>query len=104
MIAAERQDRHLELAAREEGPVVDRVLIEGMELLEAGMHRAGPGIERGIMAPRRLGEPRRIGRKFIPEAIEIDAFAPGDQPLHVRPAEAEMPEQGILQYLLPRPD
>src|SRR5262249_53691849 len=40
----------------------------------------------------------------VPEAIEIDALAPGDQALHVRAAKAEMPQQRILQDLLPGSD
>ena len=51
-----------------------------------------------------FAERARIGGELVPEAIEIDALAPGDQPLHVRPAEAEMPQQRVLEDLVPRAD
>ena len=68
------------------------------------MHRAGPGIERGIMVARRLVDLLRIGGELVVEAVEIDALAPLDQPFHVGPAEIEMPEQRIEQNLVPVAD
>src|SRR3546814_7729181 len=68
----------------------------------AGTHRAGHRIELRIMRARRFGETRRRGGEFIPEPIEVDSLPASDQSLHVRPAEAEMPEQRALQYLFPR--
>ena len=103
--AADGQHRHGELALLgKEGLVVERILIEGGELREAGMHGAGQGIEFGVMLARGLGEGRGRGGKLVPEAVEIDALAPGDQPLHVRSAKAEVPQQRVLQDFLPRAD
>ena len=45
-----------------------------------------------------------IGGEIVPEAVEIDLFAPFHEPFHVRPAEAEMPQQRALDDLLPRTD
>ena len=84
--------------------VVAGVLVEGGELHEAGMHRARHRVELGIVRARRFAEARRGRGKLVPEAIEIDALAACHQPLHVRPAEAEVPEQRVLEDLLPRPD
>ena len=56
------------------------------------------------MFARGLAEGLRVGGKLVPEAVEVDAFASGDQPLHVRAAEAEMPQEWALEYLLPRAD
>ena len=105
LLAADRQHRHGQLAlAGEEGAVVGRILIEGRELREAGMHGAGQGVELGVVLARGLRECGRGRRKLVPEAVEIDALAPRDQPLHVRSAEAEVPEQRVLQDFLPRTD
>ena len=58
------------------------------------------------MAGSRAASPKDFGvrKKLVPEAVEIDAFASGDQPLHIRAAEAEMPQERALQYFLPRSD
>ena len=47
---------------------------------------------------------RWIGGELVPEAVEINALATSHQALHVGPAEAEMPEQRILQNVVPWPD
>ena len=88
----------------QERAVVDRVLVEGRELREAGMHRAGQRVELRVVPPRRFAEAIGRGRELVPEAVEVDALAAGDEPLHVGPAEAEVPEQRVLQDLFPRPD
>src|SRR5262245_2285168 len=56
------------------------------------------------MLSRGFAEPARVRRKLVPEAIEIDTLAPGDQALHVGAAKAEMPQQWVLEKLLPGPD
>src|SRR5215218_5832466 len=65
------------------------------------MHRAGKGIELCIVLSRGLSEPARRGRKLIPEPVEVDPLAPSNEALHVRPAEAEVPKQRVLEDLLP---
>jgi hypothetical protein len=40
---------------------------------------------------RRIVDRLRVGRQLIPEAVEIDALAAGDQALLVRAAKIEMP-------------
>src|SRR5947209_7541315 len=45
-----------------------------------------------------------IGGEVIPEAIKVDPLAPGDEALHVRATEPEMPEQRALDDLFPRSD
>ncbi len=49
-------------------------------------------------------KPLRVPGKFVPEAIEIDALAAGDQALHVRTTEAKVPHGRILCDLIPGPD
>src|SRR5712671_1787087 len=68
------------------------------------MHCARHRVELGIMRARRFAEARRGRRKLVPEAIEIDTLSAGHQPLHVRPAEAKVPEQRVFEDLLPRSD
>jgi hypothetical protein len=46
---------------------------------------------------------RWIGGELVPKAVEINALATRHQALHVGPAEAEMPEQRILQNFVPWP-
>ncbi len=55
--------------------IVDGVLIERMELLEARVHGTRQGIKRGVMFARSLREVLRVCGKVVPEPIEIDAFA-----------------------------
>ena len=68
------------------------------------MHGARQGVQLRVVLARGLAEPRRGRGELVPEAIEIDALAARDQPLHVGPAEAEMPEQRVLENLFPRAD
>ena len=42
-----------------------------------------------------------ISGKFVPKPIEIDALAPGDEPLDVGTAEIEMPESRAADDLVP---
>ena len=56
------------------------------------------------MFARGLAERLRIRGKLVPEAVKIDAFTSGDQPLHIGAAEAEMPQEWALEYFLPRSD
>src|SRR5206468_11087968 len=81
-LPADRIDRHLQLATLgEEGLVVDRILIKSGELREARMHGARHGIELGIMLTRFFAEAAAVGRELVPEAVEINALAPGDEAL-----------------------
>ena len=47
------------------------------------------------MGPRGLVDLCRVGGKLVPEAVETNALAPRDEPLGVRAAKGEMPEQGV---------
>jgi hypothetical protein len=80
------------------------VLIESGELHETRMHCTRHRIQFRIMGAGRFAESVGVGRKLVPEAIEIDAFPAGHQPLHVWAAEAKMPEQGVFKDLVPWPD
>ena len=53
------------------------------------------------MIARHLGEAARRRGELVPEAIEIDALAAGDEALHVRPTESKVPQQRILENLVP---
>src|ERR1700688_1149548 len=88
--ATQRQDRHLKLALCKEHPVVGLILAESQELGKARSHCAGLRIERRIMLALRFIEPFPVPGKFVPEAVEIDALAAGDQALHVIPTEAKV--------------
>jgi hypothetical protein len=92
LFAADRQHRHGQLATGDKSLVVDGVLVEGRELAETGAHCARLCVQPGIMFARGLAKRPRIGRKLVPEAIEVDAFATGNQALHVRATKAEMPQ------------
>jgi hypothetical protein len=61
------------------GLVVDSVLPKGSELLEGGVHAAGPRIKLGVVLARCFVDRCRIGRQLIPEALEIDALPGFDQ-------------------------
>jgi len=102
--AAEGQDRHLKFALGKEFPVVSRVLAERQELGEARSHRAGLRVERRVVLAFGFVEPFRDDGERVPEAVEIDAFAAGDQALHVVTTEAEVPHGRLLQDLLPGSD
>ena len=74
--AADPQHRHGQRAFREEGAIVDRILVEGLELLETGVHGAGTCVEVCIMSRRGFVEILWIGREFVPEAVEVDTLPP----------------------------
>src|SRR5262245_30046215 len=104
-LAAYREHRHRESgAAREEGAIVDGVLIERGELREARMHRAGLRIELRVVAARPFAELPWVRRELVPEPIEVDPLASRDEALHVGTAEAKVPQERILEHLLPWPD
>ena len=56
------------------------------------------------MLARGLAEALRIGRELVPEAVEVDPLAAGDQPLGIRALEREMPERARADDLVPGPD
>src|SRR5262245_11179361 len=58
---ADCQDRHRQLACGRERLAIDRILREGRELVESGMHRAGSRVELGVVAARRFVDRFRIG-------------------------------------------
>jgi hypothetical protein len=102
--AADRQYGHCQPAGGDKRLVVGGVLIEGLELFEAGVHRAGPGIERGVMLARLFVEILGIGGEFVPEAVEIDPLAAFHQPFRIRSVEREMPQRVIADDVVPRTD
>src|SRR5215469_16588040 len=81
--AAQRQDRDRKLALGAKGPVVHAILRESLELLECVMHGVRSGIEAGVMNTRSYIDAFGMRRKLVIETIEIDALAPGHQPLLV---------------------
>ena len=82
-LAANRKHRHGQHAFGNEGLVVGGVLIEGFELLETCVHRARRRVELSVVFARRFLEFLGIGRKFVPEPIEIDSLAALHQPLGI---------------------
>ena len=68
------------------------------------VHRARQRVQLGVMLTRGLGEAAGRRGKLVPEAVEVDALAARDEALHVGPAEPEVPQQRVLQDLLPRAD
>ena len=105
MIAADRENRHLQLALGEKLLIVDGIIRECRELAAEGVvNRLRPGVERGIMLARRLVDAGGICRQLVVEAVEQDALAPGDQALDVGAAEIEVPDLRILQLVVPVPE
>ena len=84
--------------------IVDGVLIERRELQKSCMHAARCRVEPCIVLARSFREVRRVRRKFVPEAVEVDTFPAGDEAFHIRATKPEMPQQRILQHLFPRSD
>ena len=84
--------------------VVDGVLVEGLELLEPGVHGTGPGVQSRVMRARSLGELLRIGRELVPKTIQIDPLTAGDQAFGVRSPEREMPERVVADDVVPGAD
>jgi hypothetical protein len=68
------------------------------------MHRAWHRVELGVVNASGLAEPAGRGRELVPDPIEIDALAPRHEPLHIRTAKAEVPEQRIFQDFFPWPN
>ena len=56
------------------------------------------------MDPRGLVDLRGVAGELVPEAVEIDALASRDEPLGIRAAEGEMPEQGMAHEVVPGGD
>src|ERR1700722_13579960 len=81
---------HSQLANCEKRLVVNRILIEGLELLETGMHRAGTSIQGRVMLARCLVEELRVGGKLIPESVQVDSFTTLYQTFGVWTVEGEM--------------
>ncbi|MGA8320416.1 MAG: hypothetical protein WB774_06230 [Xanthobacteraceae bacterium] len=104
MVAAEREDRHDQLAFRGEGFVVDGVLGESGKLLESAMHGMGAGVEPCIMPPDRFADLFRVRGQFVPKAIEINRLAALDQALDIGPAKIEVPDFRIAQLVGPGSD
>src|SRR5262249_54205819 len=71
---------------------------------EPGMHGARHGVQTRVMISSVFAEPAGRGRELVPETVEINAFAPGDEALHVRTAEAKMPEQRVFEGFFPWSD
>ena len=91
-------------ALRQQSLIVDSVLSEGTELFEGIVHRVRPGIEFGIVLPSLLVDPFWIGRKFIPEPVQIDPLTSLYQPFNVGTAEIEMPQCGTSNDIVPITD
>ncbi len=103
LFAADGKDRHGQFTRRDEGLIVDRILVEGLELFERGMHGALAGVEFRVMLPRLFVKALRIGGEFVPEAVEIDPLAPGDQPFFIRAPKGKMPQRVAACDLVPGP-
>ena len=81
------------------------VLLEGAEQLEAGAHAAGRGIGGGVeLAIRFRDRVRRVGGEVVPEVLEVDALAAGDQLQRRLAVEVEVPEVAQQPDALPVAD
>ena len=99
--ASQREDRDIKLPRRNKCAVVDRILVKCCELRKARMHGARTRVQLRVMPPSRLAETARSGGELVPKPVEVNPFASRDEPLHIRTAEAEMPEQRVLENVLP---
>src|SRR5262249_34933663 len=79
--------RHGQLAFGNKSFVIGSVLIERLDLLEPGVHRARLGIELRVMRAGSFIEFCRISGKFVPETIEVYALASLYEPLSIRTPE-----------------
>ncbi len=77
--------------------VVVGVLVEGVEPRKAGLHGARPSVRGRVVFARRLINVRGIVRDIVSETVQMDPRAAGDQPLDVRAAGSETPQQRISQ-------
>src|SRR4051794_39365315 len=66
------------------------------------MHSAGHCVERCVVLTGAFREFAGRGGEHVPETIQIDSFSAGNETFHVRTAEAKVPQQWILQDLIPR--
>ncbi len=82
--------------------VVCGVLGKGLEVLEAGVHGPGLGVLGGVKgAGGFVGLPGVAG-EVVPDAVEVDALAAGDEAVLVRALEREVPEAMVLDDVVPR--
>ena len=103
LLPAHRQNGHRQLDPLGD-LVVLGILSKGGELGKSSAHRPRLRIQRGIVGPSGLVDLGRIGRKLVPETIEKNPLPALHQPLGVRAAKREMPEEGIAQQFVPRID
>jgi hypothetical protein len=95
---------HGKLAFGEKLLIVDGVLVKRGELHETGMHGPGHGVGLRIVLAGAFAESGGCRRKLVPESVEIDALSTGHESLHVRPTEAKVRQQRVLEDFLSRPD
>jgi hypothetical protein len=92
LLASEDQHGHRQLG-RGELREIGGVLLEGAEDLEAGAHAAGPGIGGGIEAA--IGFRDRagaLGGEIVPEMLQVNALAAGDELERYLTVEVEVPD------------
>src|SRR3981189_3436512 len=65
---------------------------------------AGLRIERRVVLALRFIKPLRVLGKIVPEAVEINTLAAGNQTLHVLTTEAKVPHGRIHYDMLPGSD
>src|SRR5262249_52936196 len=87
-LATQSWHQHGEFTFGKKVLVVEGILVKGGKLHEPGMHGARHGVETRVMIASVFAEPAGRGRELVPETVEINALAPGDETLHVRAAEA----------------
>ena len=74
------------------------------ELLERIVNRLRPGIQSGVVLAGFFINPFGICRQFIVETIKIDSLASLHQPLLIRTAKIEMPQQRAADDVVPIAD
>src|SRR5262249_32663254 len=102
-LATQSEHRHGEFTFGKKVLVVDGILVKCGKLHGPGMHAALHGVQTRIMIAS-VFEPAGRGRELVPETVEINAFAAGDEALHVRTAKAKMPEQRVFEDFFPWSD
>src|SRR5262245_15534761 len=103
-LATQSEYRHGEFTFGKKVLVVDGILVKCGKLHEPGMHSALHGVPTRITIASVFAEPAGRGRELVPETVEINAFAAGDEALHVRTAKAKMPEQRVFEDFFPWSD